>query len=179
MLKIGDKIKYVKASWLIDIPLGTVMTVTDIKGVIVSAKADYVDNNVFGTFRCVMSYDEIKKYFEKVVETETKPEAPKRVWTEWKAIEYECQNAITNCDNTLCAYCKYNAVCNRMSLVEYRTNGKKVMVRYKTDNKYIKAEATCYKTDTFDLIKGLKIACTRLGVKIAKYHLEQIIKEIG
>ena len=41
MLKVNDKIKYVKTNWLIDMPIGTIMTVTDISGTTVSCNADY------------------------------------------------------------------------------------------------------------------------------------------
>lgn len=171
MLKIGDKLKYTKTNWLIDIPLGTVLTVTDINGIVVSAKAEYkVDNNVVGMLSCIMSYDEIEKYFEKVIETKEQ----NRVWTEWETIGAKI------CENICCDECMYEPVCLRITDGEYKTNGKRVKVRCKVNNdKYITAEATCHKIDTFDLTKGLKVACGRLAVKIAQYNLESIIKEIG
>ena len=73
-------------------------------------------------------------------------------------------------------------VCNIFDIdkVEYRTNGKKVMVRYKIDDShYIKSEATCHKTDTFNLITGLKLAVARLAVKEAEYNVKTTIEEIG
>ena len=54
------------------------------------------------------------------------------------------------------------------------------MVRYKIDNnKYIKSEATCHKTDEFSLVTGLKVATARLVVKKAEHTVKTIIKEIG
>ena len=81
MLKIGDKIKYVKVNQFVDIPLGTTMDITDITNNWVVVNAEYVVNGrVVGFIKGAMTYDEIEKYFEKVVE----PEEPKRVWTEWE-----------------------------------------------------------------------------------------------
>lgn len=178
MLKIGDKIKYVKASSFIEMPIGTEMTVTDIKGTVVAVEATFQFGNCKAVAQCVMSYDEFDKYFEKVVETET----PKRVWTEWdKVIDAE---DVAECSYIhSCSDCWFQKVCDviEMDEIEYRTNGKKVMVRtiINEDGHYIKSEATCHKTDTFDLTTGLKVAIARLAVKKTEYNLKTIIEEIG
>lgn len=181
MLKIGDKIKYVKASSFIEMPIGTEMTVTDIKGTVVAVEANFQLGNFKAVAQCVMSYDEFEKHFEKVVKTKTKPVTPKRVWTEWKVV-VEAKE-VENCsDIHYCSECWFAKVCNIFDIdkVEYRTNGKKVMVRYKIDDShYIKSEATCHKTDTFNLITGLKLAVARLAVKEAEYNVKTTIEEIG
>ena len=179
MLKIGDKIKYVKASSFIEMPIGTEMTVTDIKGTTVAIEASFELGNCKAVVQGLMSYDEVEKYFEKVVETEVKPETPKRVWTEWEKIDSNDHDCITNCDNITCKECKFYSICNIYD-IEYRTNGKKVMVRYQiSENQYIKSEATCHETDTFNLLTGLKVASLRLGIKLSQYHLKTLIEEIG
>ena len=95
-------------------------------------------------------------------------------------ITSEMSENITDCDGSRCIDCLYYGICSKIDDAEYRTNGKKVRVRYKVDNdKYIVGESTCHKSDTFDLIKRLKVAYGRLSIKLAKYHLESIIKEIG
>ena len=176
MLKIGDKIKYVKANPLIEMPIGTEMTVTDIKGTTVAVEASFQVGNCKAVVQGLMSYDEVEKYFEKVVETE-------RVWTEWESVQNNKE--IPQCQTYACGECNkcwFNAGCDmfNMSSIEYRTNNNKVMVRCKIDdNKYIKSEATCHKTDEFDLVTGLKIAVARLAVKKAEYTLKTIINEIG
>lgn len=177
MLKIGDKIKYVKVNSLIDIPLGTTMDIVGITNNWVMVNSEYtVNGRIIGYIQGAMTCDEIEKYFEKVVE----PTEPKRVWTEWTEITVETKDNIIECKSSSCDSCVYYGVCGKVKHAEYRTNGKKVRVRYKVDdNKYIIGESTCHKSDTFDLIKGLKVACGRLSVKLAKYHLDTIIKKVG
>ena len=180
MLKIGDKIKYVKASSFIEMPIGTEMTVTDIKGSVVAVEANFQFGNCKAVTQCVMSYDEFEKHFEKVVETKTKSETPKRVWTEWAKIDAQDRNQITNCAGAMCGKCASGSFCGKMEKIEYRTNGKKIKVRYKIgENQYINSEATCHKEDIFNLFTGLKVAVYRLGVKLSQYYLKTLIKEIG
>lgn len=177
MLKVGDKIKYVKVNQFVDIPLGTTMDIADITNNWVVVNTEYVVNGrVVGFIKGVMTYDEIEKYFEKVIETKE----PKRVWTEWIEINDNMAEHITHCNNYLaCRSCKYQSVCDILSDVKYRTNNKKVMVRYTINGTNFTAEATCHKSDEFDLIKGLRLACARLGVKVSQYYVKSIIKEIG
>ena len=178
MLKIGDKIKYVKANPLIEMPIGTEMTVTDIKGITVAIEASFELGNCKAVVQGLMSYDEVEKYFEKVVETETKSETPKRVWTEWTKIDdvekLSCRYIHS------CSDCWFTKLCDffDMDNIEFRTNGKKVMARKSNDN-HIKSEATCHKADTFDLTTGLKVAIARLAVKEAEHNLKTLIEEIG
>lgn len=183
MLKTGDKIKYVKENPMIGIPLNTVLTVTEVNNTVIALEGqmNLIGFIPMGIVKCVMSYDEYEKYFEKVVEPETKPEAPKRVWTKWEVVG-EAKD-IPQCGDYGCtkSQCWYFNMCDYFGMddIEYKTNGKKVMVRYKTKNGYIKSEATCHKEDTFNLLTGLKVAITRLTVKKAEYNAKNLIKEIG
>ena len=98
-----------------------------------------------------MSYDEYEKYFEKV------EEPVKRTWSKWYLNEIRFTDI--NGKNVRCNYL-------------YRTNGKKVQVRSGS----FKAEATCYKDDTFDLSKGLNLAKKRLIVKYLDNQVKSIAK---
>lgn len=182
MLKTGDKIKYVKENPMIGIPLNTVLTVTEVNNTVIALEGqmNLIGFIPMGIVKCVMSYDEYEKYFEKVVETETKSEAPKRVWTEWAKIDTQDRNQITNCAGAMCSKCASGSFCGKMEKIEYRTNGKKIKVRYKIgENQYINSEATCHKEDIFNLFTGLKVAVYRLGVKLSQYYLKNLIEEIG
>lgn len=178
MLKIGDKIKYVKANSLIGMPLGTVMTITDIKGVVVAVDANYAVGNCNAVIRGVMSYDEVEKYFEKVAEEKIEK---KNTWTDWDIAP--AISEITHCcedDTVLCSACPYSYICDYEDAVEYKTNGKKIMARLKmNEDKHIKSYATCHKTDTFNLNTGLRVALARLNVKIAQERLKSVIEKIG
>lgn len=176
MLKIGDKIKYVKANSLIGMPLGTVMTITDIKGVVVAVDANYAVGNCNTVIRGVMSYDEVEKYFEKVAEEKIEK---KNTWTDWDIAP--AISEIINCDYDVfpCSACPYSYICDYEDAIEYKTNGKKIMVRLRTEDKHLKSYATCHKTDTFNLNTGLRVALARLNVKIAQERLKSVIEKIG
>lgn len=57
----------------------------------------------------------------------------------------------------------------------YRTNGKKVQVRM---NNGIKAEATCNKTDKFNLRAGISIAMNRCQIKFLNMILPQVKEQV-
>lgn len=174
MIKIGDKIKYVKNDWGIDLPIGTVLEVKGIQKTNILASANYkVHNCVVAEIQCIVSYDEIQKYFEKVIDTKEEKQKSKRVWTDWKEFE------LCDLKGFDCEYCHYRLLCNTDTMFEYKTNYKKTIVKCKIGNEILKAESTCHKNDTFNINKGLEIALKRLAVKIAKYELEKTIKEIG
>ena len=178
MLKIGDKIKYVKANPLIEMPLGTTMTVTDIQGIAVAVEANCQIGTCNAVIQGVMSYDEVEKYFEKTIEEEVK-KSTTYTWTKWQTIKPLSE--IIQClqGNSSCTDCPYYAVCDYDDEVEYKTNGKKIMVRLNMGNKYLKSYATCHKTDSFNLNTGLRVALARLNVKIAQERLNSVIEQIG
>lgn len=60
---------------------------------------------------------------------------------------------------------------------EYRTNGKKVEVRTKIGNDYVKGSSSCSDTDKFDLEIGLEIARMRCSYKGIAHIVEQAIKK--
>lgn len=62
----------------------------------------------------------------------------------------------------------------------YKTNGKKVIVKFLKDN--IKAEACCNKIDEFNLAIGIQIAylrCLNKALNKQKIECEEKIKEIN
>lgn len=74
-----------------------------------------------------------------------------REWTKWKNIEVQG------------------------NVIKYRTNGKRVMVRYGI---YV-AIANCHPDDVFDLDTGLQLAISRLNYKIAKQVLINTERKLG
>ena len=174
MLKIGDKIKYVKVNSFMEFPIGTVFEVTDIKGTALAVKGEYKANDtVICYIEGLMSYNEYEKYFEKVIE-EVKTEK-KNPWTEWKKIKN-----VDYCCGT-CSKCSFKYVCDIGDVddMEYKTNGKKIMVRYTTPSgKVVKAHSTCNKVDTFNLEIGLKVALARLNVKVAEEYSKSFIETV-
>lgn len=175
MLKIGDKIKYVKENSFMEFPIGTVFEVTDIKGTALAVEGLYKVGVVpKGIIRGLMSYDEYEKYFEKVVE-EVKTEPKKSPWTEWEEIKNVkmCEDVYGDCD-----VCPFLYMCDiPLADIEYKTNYKKIMIRYKMPNgEVVKAHSTCNKVDTFNLEVGLKVALARLNVKLAEENLQKNFK---
>ena len=176
MLKIGDKIKYVKANLLIEMPLGTIMTVTDIKGIAVAVEANYKVGNCNAVIQGVMSYDEVEKYFEKVSDENIQKQ--KTAWTQWQPLGKLNTNTFL-CNERACASCPYYYLCDPSINIEYKTDNHKIMLKTKIANKDLKAHSTCHRTDTFDLDTGLSVALARLNVKVAQEYLQSVIKEIG
>lgn len=169
MLKIGDKIKYVKADPFIEMPLGTIMTITDITGTAIAVQGDYkADGSTVGLIKGLMSYDKYEKHFEKIIEEKVEK---KNIWTDWMDIEDIC------CEDLQCSSCPYYYLCDLD--MQYKTNGKRIIVKPKGKYDFIKSYATCHKTDTFDLAVGLKVALARLNVKLAQEQLKNIIEQIG
>lgn len=187
MLKVNDKIKYVKTNWLIDMPIGTIMTVTDISGTTVSCNADYkVNGNKVGTFKVVMSYSEIEKYFEKVNEDIEKTK-PKNIWSGWKTIRSDealwyvrnIYNYNNNMSNIQYLFNKYLATSNIKIL--YRTKGKQIQVMFRFANKTsIISNAKCNTKggDVFDIRKGVGLGILRCFVKTIVKDLDNIVSTL-
>jgi hypothetical protein len=153
MLVKGDKIKLVKAMGCFD-NIGEVCEVVNIS-------EDAAISFKFGEMHLgCMSYNEFKKYFEKV-------ENAKHEWTKWTRLERRVE--YYNIDNDLVE-----------AAVEYRQNGLRVQVRAKdlSEKEYIKARSSCHKNDAFDLSKGLKIAIARLVVKFLDEETKNMAKNM-
>lgn len=148
----GDKIRLVKPMGIFT-NVGEVCEVTDVMdgGIICFRFGD--------THLGCMSYDEFKKYFE-IVEYEYS----KRSWTKWLSVPYEISLAYTENDITINDEDFGNLL--------YRHNGKQVQVKILAESKVLRASATCYKTDKFDLHKGLRLASKRLFAKVLAYMAE-------
>lgn len=168
MLKVGDKIQYTNENPFITFPIGTVMTVTDIKGVMVAVTADYkVDGVVVGSVKGVMSYDEVEKYFTIYIEE------PKAKWSEWETFEY-CA------DGMACANCQYDFLCGYLDdTIKYKYSNKKVLVKVKAEpsflypnGKVLRAYGSCHPEDTFDLSVGIDVALCKIEKQIAKKIIE-------
>lgn len=140
----GDRIKLVKKMGMFD-NIGEICEVTDIQeGGVICFKFG-------GCHLGCMSYDEYKKYFEKV-------ETPvKRTWSEWNLDEI----SFTDINGKI-----------KAGHYRYRNNGKKVQVKCGG----FKAEATCCKDDVFDFEKGLALAKSRLIVKYLDNQVKSIAK---
>ena len=174
MLRTGDKIKYAKENSMICIPLGTIFTVTD-----VTVKAIYMDTEMElggmkGVAKCVMSYDEYEKYFEKVVEE------PKPTWTEWRQIKVpEMYELFDESDNYyfVLKYLKHYLSNCPYGNWETRNNGKKTEVRYHIAGQTYKGVATCNKEfDEFNESQGIKVALLKLFVKRIAFLSSDYIK---
>ena len=143
----GDKIRLIKPMGAFT-NVGEVCEVTDIRE----------DKTIWFRFGGVhlgcMSYDEFKKYFE-IVEYEH----PRRSWTKWLSVPYEISLAYAENDEDF-------------GNLLYRHNGKQVQVKILAESKVLRASATCYKTDKFDLHKGLRLASKRLFAKVLAYMAE-------
>jgi hypothetical protein len=175
MLKIGDKIKYVNTNSLMEFPLGTIFEVKDIKGTALAVSGKYKANGMtVGYIEGIMSYDEYEKYFEKYVEEEKTEK--KNPWSEWKEVNFDnvCDSAC-GCETCPLSYC-----CNNLDYCDvlYKTNNKRIIVKYTTNGKVIKSHSTCHETDTFDLNTGLRVALARLFVKIAEEDLKTYIESL-
>lgn len=166
MLQVNDKIKYAKKNSMIGVPLGTIFTVTEIKGTVVALEAKTNLGSCIALTQCVMSYDEYERYFEKVIELETK----KNVWTEWRKIERSELNKILGNLDKDCYIIEYlqdyfGKECY-WGCFETRNNGKKTDVRITfSPNQKVKATTTCNKVDTFDETKGIEVALIKAFAK--------------
>lgn len=140
----GDRIKLVKKMGVFD-NIGEICEVTDIQeGGVICFKFG-------GCHLGCMSYDEYKKYFEKV-------ETPiKKPWSEWSLDEI----SFTDINGKI-----------KTGHYRYRNNGKKVQVKCGG----FKAEATCCRDDVFDFEKGLSLAKSRLIVKYLDNQVKSIAK---
>lgn len=173
MLKTGDKIKYVNRNSIIDIPLGTTFTVTDVTVQAIYMEAKMELCGMTGIAKCVMSYNEYEKYFEKVVEE------PKHIWTEWRKInEEELHTILHGLDEDyyitkyLKHYLKENGIC-----IETRNNRKKTDVRVKWGEFCLKSTSTCNKSfDKFNESTGIEVALIKLFVKILTHYSDIYIR---
>lgn len=178
MLKTGDKIKYVKENPMIGIPLETVFTITNIDGTVITLEGEINLAGVLprGFAKCVMSYDEYEKYFEKIIEPEV-VEEPKPTWTEWRKIEndelYKIIHGLKE-HFYIIKYLKHYIQTSEIA-VETRNNGKKTDVRIKLD-KYFKSTSTCNKAfDEFDEATGIQVALVKLFPKILTLYSAKYI----
>lgn len=181
MLKIGDKIEYVRTNGFMDFPLGTVFTVKDIKGTVLAVEAHYqVDGLTVGNIQGVMSYDEYEKYFDKHIEEQTETTS---AYTKWETYDYSADiDANVDCANCLC-----NLLCHYQDVLEvqYKHNNKKLAIKaklaptniypYAPDGKVLTVYTTCHPEDEFNLEKGLRIGLEKLNKKIA----QQIVKTVN
>lgn len=116
-----------------------------------------VDNGVV-SFECnygtgCMSYDEFEKYFEKV---------KKREWSKW----------FRDPDNRSIE--PFGDGTKITTNILYRSNGKKVQIKCGG----YRAEATCCKTDQFDLRTGYILAKRRLIVKMLQGQVDAYAKSL-
>ena len=115
------------------------------------------DNGVV-SFKCnygtgCMSYDEFEKYFEKV---------KKREWSKW----------FRDPDNRSIE--PFGDGTKITTNIFYRSNGKKVQVKCGG----YRAEATCCKTDQFDLRTGYILAKRRLIIKMLQGQVDAYAKSL-
>ena len=177
MLKIGDKIKYVNKNICMEFPVGTVFTITDIKGNCIAVMADYrVDGQTVGNIKGLMSYDEYEKYFENYVDENANTNSQ---YTKWETFDY-CQ-----CFREECSKCPYSCLCSYQETpdIQYKYNNRKVIAKAKlnnttfypnaSDGKVLTVYTSCHPEDTFSLEMGLFVAMEKLQKKIA----QQIVKQ--
>lgn len=142
----GDKIKLIR-------PMGAFKNIGEICEIINVAEGGVISFRFGGVHLGCMSYDEYKKYFEKVEYTE------KKDWSKWSEQEiwfYDINN---------------DKICE---VVKYRNNGKKIQVRCGS----LKSESTCGKSDSFDFSKGFDLAIKRLIVKYFDYQVKELALEM-
>ncbi len=75
----------------------------------------------------------------------------KRGWSEWSPFAFSIPGP-------------HPVVCRG----EQRNDGRKIQMRYKLNDKFIRGEATCHSVDKFDYMKGINLAKERLIKNIAK-----------
>ena len=176
MLKTGDKIKYVKENPMIGIPLDTVFTVTNIDGTVIALEGEINLCGIKGLAKCVMSYDEYEKYFEKIIEE------PKPTWTNWRTVnETELWNIISELDENhyVIKYLKHY-LRETHWYVYTRNNGKKTDVKFcvgigGTGNEF-KSTSTCNKHfDKFDEEKGIQVAIIKIFPKMLTHFAKRYI----
>lgn len=154
----GDKIKLIHKMGAFD-NIGEICEVTDIQdGGVICFR--------FGNNGChlgCMSYDEYVKYFKPITEEHTL-ETPKRKWSEWKLTNIRGYIGIDGIP--------FDKLCT------YRTNGKKVQVQCYNPFPAFRGEASCCNEDKFDLGKGLRLAKSRLVVKMINWQVEEMARKM-
>lgn len=133
----GDKIRLVKS-------MGAFTDVGEICEVIGVAEGGVISFKFGGVHLGCMSYDEYKKYFEKVENPINPLKKPCTNWSDEKIL-------YTNLDGD-----------DISEIIQYRENGIRVQVRCDDIN----SRSSCYSSDEFDLSKGLELATRRLIVKL-------------
>ena len=175
MLKIGDKIKYVKENVFMEFPIGTIFEITDIRATTLAVVGEYkVGGVTTGKIQGIMSYNEYEKHFERYIEETTKKQS---TYTDWETYEYIC-----DCD---CDRCVLQCICTYMngsniSDIQYKHNNKRVIAKVcvsglfpnMPDGKVITVCASCHPEDVFNLNIGLGACINKLNKKVA----QQIIK---
>ena len=191
MLKINDKIKYVKKNpcWG-NLPIGIEMTVTDVVGTTIACVASNVVNGkTISRYNVIMSYDEFEKWFERVNDNIEKSES-KQIWSGWRPITTNnalwCVRNIyrANRANNDMIYVQY--LCNKYIITSdtdiwYRSKGNQVQVIFKFDNgTSIVANAKCNTKggDTFDIKKGIGLGVLRCFIKTMIKDLDNIIRTL-
>lgn len=183
MLKTGDKIKYTKENSLIGLPLGTVFTVTDVKGTVVALETKIEVGNMTGVAKCVMSYDEYEKYFEKVVNNKCVVEN-KNTWTEWRTISknelYRIIDDFYN-DYFIAEFITDFLTANNGITLTTRNNEKKtdlcVAFTLGGTNYKIKSTSCCNKVDKYNEIEGIEVALVKMFPKIVTLLSKNYIEE--
>ena len=151
----GDRIRLVKPMGAFK-NVGEICEVTDImEGGVICFRFD-------GVHLGCMSYDEYEKYFEPV------KEKTKRKWSEWEYISYDINGAYQIEDRGF----YINDGVWDIGNLWYRDNGKRVQVRIKTDDGYLRASASCCDDDTFNFQIGMRLALKRLVPKMLAYLAE-------
>lgn len=84
----------------------------------------------------------------------------KRAWSKWELRSIYFRHPF---DDMSCAM-----------NVEMRENGKKVQVRFD----YLRAEASCYKDDKFNVSKGFDLAKRRLVIKLLSNDVKKYAKQL-
>lgn len=172
MLKIGDKIKYVKENVFMEFPLGTIFEITDIRATTLAVVGEYkVGGITTGKIQGIMSYNEYEKHFERYIEETTKKQS---TYTDWETISICGEGGCRECG----AYC----LCDYLDGgdMHYKHNNKRVVAKVCVPNlfpnmlngKVITVCASCHPEDVFNLNTALKVCVDKLNKKVA----QQIIK---
>jgi hypothetical protein len=151
MITQGSKIRLLH-------PMGAFKNVGEVCDV-VNVTEDGVISFRFGNYNLgCMSYNEYQKYFEEYHDVLDYKKQVK--WTCWK--------------KTSVSFNDFLQKKSKHITLEYRHNGTKVQIR----GEGVKARSSCYKTDTFDLLKGLELTTDRWIMKYLTKELKDIEKNM-
>lgn len=142
MIVKGSKIELIK-------PMGVFDNIGEVCEVVNLTDDGAISFKFGGCHLGCMSYGEYKEYFKEYIE----PIPIKREWSEWKNANIK----YTNIKNTI------------VNLpIQFRDNGLRVQVRTNYEKDNLSAKSSCFKTDIFNLGKGLDLAVARLILKVLK-----------